>query len=137
MDEFERELAFLQQINFKTSSIRAEYERKVHALKTLGESKLASGCPVEEVSRKLRSKRRELGKIYKEAAPPLFRQYIYWATENVYGDPVGPSYEQLRQRKSCEEIIESSSRPIPDLDQRLTLEGFKKWYETNNMSKDY
>ena len=83
MDEFERELAYLQQINFKTSSIRAEYERKVHALKTLGESKLASGCPVEEVSRELHSKRRELGKIYKEAAPPLFRQYIYWATEKA------------------------------------------------------
>lgn len=40
MDEFERELAYLQQINFKTSSIRAEYERKVHALKTLGECKI-------------------------------------------------------------------------------------------------
>lgn len=131
MDEFERELAYLEQINFKTSSMRKEYERKVHALKALGESMLASGCTVEEVSRELHSKRRELGKLYKDAAPPLFRQYIYWATENVYGDPLGPSYEQLRERKSCEEIIESSSRPIPDLNQRLTLEGFKKWYEEN------
>lgn len=134
VDEFEKELTYLRQLNFKTSAIRKEYENRVHALKALGESMLSAGYSVEEVSRKLHSKRRELGKIYKDAAPPLFRQYIYWATENVYGDPLGPSYEQLRQRKSCEEIVESSSRPIPDLDQRLTLEGFQKWYETNKTS---
>ena len=71
---------------------------------------------------------RALGKQFKEAAPPLFQEYIYAATAQRYGDPLGPTYEQLRQRKTPAEIIASASRPIRDLDDRLTVERFLAWY---------
>ncbi|WP_304278757.1 hypothetical protein [Roseburia hominis] len=34
----------------------------------------------------------------------------------------------LRRTKSCREIIESASRPIENLDNRLTFDGFRAWY---------
>ena len=32
--------------------------------------------------------------------------------------------KMLREKKTCKQIIESASRPIEDLDNRLTLDGF-------------
>ena len=79
----------------------------------------------------MHEKRRELGRQYKEAALPLFREYIYEATAKKYGDPLGPTYEMLQEKKTCKQIIESASRPIEDLDKRLTLDGFQQWYMTH------
>lgn len=45
--------------------------------------------------------------------------------------PLGPTYEMLREKKTCKQIIESASRPIEDLDNRLTLDGFQQWYKTS------
>ena len=39
------------------------------------------------------------------------------------------AYGQLRKVKTPEEIIASATRPIADLDQRLTLDGFIRWFE--------
>ena len=83
------------------------------------------GYTEDQIVRAMHEKRRELGQQYKEAAPPLFREYIYEATAAKYGDPPGPTYEMLREKKTCKQIIESASRPIEDLDNRLTLEGFR------------
>lgn len=63
----------------------------------------------------MHSKRRELGRQFKEAAPPLFREYIYTATAAKYGDALGPTFEMLREKKTFEQIIESASRPIENL----------------------
>lgn len=49
--------------------------------------------------------------------------------ERKYGDPLGPTYEMLRKRKTPEQIMESASRTIQDLSDRLTVDGFKEWYE--------
>mgnify|MGYP000591598730 CR=1 FL=1 len=54
--------------------------------------------------------------------------YIYAATAAKYGDPLGPTFDMLRRMKSCREIIESASRPIENLDNRLTFDGFRAWY---------
>ena len=35
----------------------------------------------------------------------------------------------LRKRKTPEQIMESASRTIRDLSDRLTVDGFKEWYE--------
>jgi transcriptional regulator with XRE-family HTH domain len=32
-------------------------------------------------------------------------------------------------KKTCQQIISSATRPIDDLDNRLTMEGFQAWYE--------
>ena len=117
--EFQRDLALLQQDGLKTNPMRLAYEEKVRGLQALK----------EELAHRLHEQRRELGRAYKEMAPPLFRAYIYYATEQKYGDPLGPDYAQLRKVKTPEEIIASATRPIANLNQRLTLNGFIRWFE--------
>ena len=126
--EFEQEWNRIQTEGIKDSSLRYEYEQKVHALKDLKEQLYKAGMPEPEMARLLHGKRRELGRIYKEAAPPLLRDYIYYATARKYGDPLGPDYEALRKKKTDREIIESASRPIDNLDNRLTIDGFRQWF---------
>lgn len=88
----------------------------------------AEGKNEEEIARTMHTARRELGRQYKEAAPPLLREYIYAATAAKYGDPLGPDYVSLRRRKSCAEVIEAAARPIKNLDERIIIEGFREWY---------
>lgn len=127
-EEFLKELKLLQENGFKDSPLRLEYEEKVRNLKDLETELRKQDLSEKKIAYTLHNKRREIGKIYKEAAPPLLQEYIYVATANKYGDPLGPTFEQLAERKTYAEIIESSSRPIEDLDNRLTLDGFIEWY---------
>ena len=128
-EEFLKELKLLKENGLKGSPLRLEYEEKVRKLKELGAELRSKGLPEKEIAYTLHNKRREIGKIYKEAAPPLFQEYIYIATANKYGDPLGPTFEQLAERKTYAQIIESSSRPIENLDNRLTLDEFIEWYK--------
>ena len=130
MTEFEKEIALIEKMGLKTNPLRLEYENKVHDLRSVPEKLKAEGFSEEQIARAIHEKRRELGRQYKEAAPPLFREYIYEATAAKYGDPLGPTYEMLREKKTCRQIIESASRSIEDLDNRLTMEGFQQWYKT-------
>jgi len=128
-EQFEREMVLMIEGGLQDSDLRRSYEKSVRRLKEQGEALLQKGIPEHQVARSLHAQRRELGEIYKEAALPLFRQYIYYATEKKYGDPLGPNYEMLRERKTDREIIESACRPIEDLSHRLTLEGFRLWFD--------
>ena len=127
-EEFQNELSLLLRDGLKDNPLRKEYEAKVAGLAEVATELLAQGLDEETVARTLHDKRRELGAQYKHAAPPLRCEYIYYATAKKYGDPLGPSFEALRKKKTCAEIIASSSRPIADLDKRLTIEGFKEWF---------
>lgn len=129
MSEFEDEVEQLRKMGIKNSPLRLAYEEKVWALKRVPQILRSEGKSEEQIAREMHRLRRELGRQYKEAAPPLFRAYIYAATATRYGDPLGPTYEMLREKKTCQQIIESATRPINDLDDRLTLEGFLTWYE--------
>ena len=128
MDEFEAELQQIRQGGLKDSALRLAYEREVAALRELPQRLRAEGMTEEHIARTMHQARRELDRQYKLASPPLFREYIYAATAAKYGDPLGPSFEALRETKTCGQIIESASRPIEDLDDRLTLDGFRAWY---------
>lgn len=129
MNEFEQEVEQIKKMGIKSSPLRMAYEEKVRALVSVPEKLRSEGCSDEKIAREMHRLRRKLGRQYKEAAPPLFQEYIYAATAAKYGDPLGPTYEMLRENKTCEQIIESAARPIKELDDRLTLEGFQKWYE--------
>ncbi len=129
MNEFEKEVNQIKSMGIKNSSLRSAYEEKVRALESVPAKLRSEGLSEEQIAREMHKLRRELGRQFKEAAPPLFREYIYAATAAKYGDPLGPTYEQLRGEKTCQQIIESAARPIEDLDDRLTLEGFRTWYE--------
>ena len=131
MTEFEKELMLIEKTGLKTSPQRLEYEKKVCELRSMPEKLKAEGYTEDQIARAMHEKRRELGRQYKEAAPPLLREYIYDATAAKYGDPLGPTYERLRKKKTCKQIIESASRPIEDLNNRLTLEGFRQWNLTH------
>ena len=89
----------------------------------------SAGVPQAELARRLHGLRRTCGKRCKEASPPLVREYVYYTTTRKYGDPLGPDYDALRRRKTDAEIIESASRPIRDLDDRLNEAAFRGWYE--------
>ena len=80
MTEFEREIALIKRIGLKTSSLRLEYENKVYELRSMPEKLKEEGYSEDQIARAMHEKRRELGRQYKEAAPPLFREYIYAAT---------------------------------------------------------
>lgn len=134
--QFEQELDCLQQQGLKDNPLRLAYEQKVRELTALQQELTAQGKSMEEIARILHAKRRQLGKEYKEAAPPLFRQYIYAATAQKYGDPLGPDYDTLRKTKTPEQIIESAARPIADLSDRLTIAGFCQWYEKVGQADD-
>lgn len=127
--EFQRELELLRKNGLKDNPLRKEYEAKVTGLAKLAKELLAQGVSEKEAARTLHRKRRELGVQYKHAAPPLLQEYIYYATAKKYGDPLGPSFVDLCKKKSYAEIIASSSHPIADLDKRLTIEGFREWFE--------
>lgn len=129
MDEFAKEWRLRQTDGLKNSDLRQEYERKVNDLRELPPKLMAEGKTEEEIARIMHQTRRELVHQYKLAAPPLFREYIYAATAKKYGDPLGPTFEMLCKTKSYRQIIESASRPIENLDNRLTVEGFRDWYQ--------
>ena len=96
MTEFEKEIHQIEIMGLKTSPLRMAYEKEVKALQDLPAKLEAEGLSEEQIARIMHEKRRELGREYKEAAHPLFREYIYAATAAKYGDPLGPSYEMLR-----------------------------------------
>ena len=127
--EFEKELKYLRENGLKSNPLRLEYERKVRELSVFRDTLFAKGESIESIAKTLHECRRELGRVYKDAAPLLFREYILYATEKKYGDPLGPDYESLKKIKSAEDIIESATRPIEDLDNRLTIEGFAEWFQ--------
>ncbi len=135
MTEFEKEIVQIEMMGIKSNPLRLEYEAKVRDLRNLLKTLEAEGLPEEQIARTMHEKRRALGRQYKEAAPPLFRAYIYSATAEKYGDPLGPTYEALRETKTCKQIIESASRPIEDLNNRLTMDGFRKWYRSRGKNK--
>ena len=87
MDEFEREWQIIQENGLKESSLRREYEKKVDELRKIALNLTTEGKSEEQVARIMHQMRRELGRQYKLAAPPLFREYIYAATAEKYGNP--------------------------------------------------
>lgn len=135
MDEYEYEIEQIKKLGIKGSALRLEYEEKVRALKTLPQELRAEGLFEEQIAREMHDRRRELGRQFKEEAPPLFCSYIYAATAAKYGDPLGPTFEMLREKKSCRQIIESATRPIEDLDDRLSLDGFRAWYAQHKRAR--
>ena len=98
-DEFEQECRLLYEMELKDSTLRLEYEEKVRDLSILREQMETEGKTKEQIALTMHERRRELGRLYKEAAPPLFREYIYYATAGKYGDPLGPTFEMLRRKK--------------------------------------
>jgi hypothetical protein len=71
-----------------------------------------AGVSAEAIARAIHAERRRLTAVFKELTLEPWRSRIHARTLAVYGDPIGPSIENLRARgKSWDEIIESATRP--------------------------
>jgi hypothetical protein len=69
--------------------------------------------------------KRDLGIKYKDMTLQPLRDYIYEVNLGRYKDPLVPTFEQLVENKTFEQIIDSSSRSNPDIDGLLS--GFEQW----------
>jgi len=114
--------------SFKENPLRIEYETKINKLAELANTLKEQGKSQKEIARTLSQMRRELGVEYKDASPPILRDYIYEINKARYnGDPLGPDFKWLMKRYDGDysKIIEASSRPNPNIDRLLG--GFREW----------
>ncbi|WP_273322506.1 hypothetical protein [Vallitalea guaymasensis] len=116
----------------KSNPLRQEYENAVKGLSNLAQKLKADGLADEAIARRLHQARRDLGVKYKDLSPQLLKEYIYDVNISRYeGDPLGPTIDYLRRKgKSWADIINSSSRPNPDVDKLLGA--FKQWIMKKN-----
>jgi len=92
--------------------LRQAYVAEVEALKDLGFSARAAGQDVQATARMLNAERDALKVMYRDMSPA--EKVLEWEARNMnrYGNPLGPTIDQLRaQGKTWEQIIESASRP--------------------------
>jgi hypothetical protein len=77
------------------------------------------GASSETIARTVHAERRRLTAAFKELTPEPWRSRIHARTLTAYGDPVGPTIENLRARgKSWDDIIDGATRPgsLPSFD---------------------
>ena len=117
----------INETGYKNNPLRQEYESKVAALRDNAQEMLDSGMSESEVAQAMNQLRRDLGIEYKGITPEPLREYIYEINQGRYGDPLGPTYEYLKDvlGKSDMQIIESACRPNADIDKLLS--GFEAW----------
>jgi hypothetical protein len=95
-------------------ALRLRYETAVVGLRVQVVAMQDAGHPPEAIARAVHAERRRLAATFKELTPEPLRSQIYKRTLAVYGDPIGPTIETLRDRgKSWGDIIGSAVRPGP------------------------
>ncbi|BBX46279.1 hypothetical protein GCM10009641_48650 [Mycobacterium cookii] len=96
--------------------LRQHYIKDVRTLLPALEERLrAEGASEEQIAREMNALRRRLGEEYKERTPKELRHIIFARNIEKYGDPLGPSFQQLRdQGKTYAQIIEGAKRPGGD-----------------------
>lgn len=95
---------------------RDRYEALVRELAQRAEALRREGVDSETIARILHAERRSLSTQFKEITPEPLRTVIHDRTVAVYGDPLGPTIEFLREQgKSWDEIIDGATRhgPLP------------------------
>src|SRR5271156_4760796 len=95
-----------------TGGVALQYERLVLSLRSRVAAMRLESLSAEAIARAMHAERRRLAAEFKERTPEPLRSQIYRRTLAVYGDPLGPTVEQLRAKgRSWEDIIESAARP--------------------------
>ncbi|MCM5680559.1 hypothetical protein M8A51_13585 [Schlegelella sp. S2-27] len=78
--------------------LRLEYEVVVRRrVGGLVDRMRAAGKSEEEIARAANAERRAIGKEFKDKTDPDLRAVIYKRNEELYGDPLGPTYEDLKR----------------------------------------
>ena len=92
--------------------LRQAYEAEVRALELFGQSARAAGQDAQATAGMLYAARNALKFKYRALSPA--ESVIQFEQRNIelYGNPLGPTLNQLREQgKTWEQIIESASRP--------------------------
>jgi hypothetical protein len=95
------------------ANLRLEYEQAVQSLRTQSDRLIANGATEEQAARwAVEQRNTTIKNSYRDLTPP--EQVAMFETRNMekYGNPLGPSVDQLRaQGKTWQEIINSAARP--------------------------
>jgi hypothetical protein len=92
--------------------LRSRYEAAVLALRAQVAAKRGDAASSETIARAVHAERRWLTAAFKELTSEPWRSRIHTRTLAAYGDPVGPTIENLRARgRSWDDIIDSATRP--------------------------
>ena len=97
--------------SFSKNSIRKAYEKEVQNLAKLEKKLLKQGKSEKEIAKIVVSKRNNFKIKYRGLTPSDVVKEFEERNIKKYGNPVGPTAEQLRaQGKSWKEIIDSATR---------------------------
>lgn len=95
-----------------TTDLRAQYEVEVAALQALAAGMLGAGDSEEQVARWTVAQRNALKQRFRAHTPADELARLQAWTQSRYGNPLGPSADQLRAAgKSWRQIIEGAARP--------------------------
>ncbi len=72
----------------------------------------AAALRTEQIARALQAERRSIGQEYKDLTPEPMKSEIYGRNQEKYGDPLGPTYDYLKNEKGLtdQQIIEGAKR---------------------------
>jgi len=91
---------------------RIAYESRAKQLVSEAEALLAQGKSEEQVARWVNAQRNQLKVEFRDISSPEFVATAEARNIKEYGNPIGPSVEQLRAKgRSWREIIDSGARP--------------------------
>ena len=90
---------------------RAAYEEEVKGLAEQAEALLKNGVSEETVAEKMVEERNAIKTKYRQFMDVDRVKVVEARNLGLYGDVLGPSYEQLREDYSPREIIEKAARP--------------------------
>lgn len=108
------------------ANLRLEYEFTVNAQSAKAQQMLKNGVSEEKVARWAVEQRNNLKTEYRELTPPDMLKGIEQRNIKKYGNPLGPTADQLHQSgKSWKDIINSSSRAGGD-DLNFAPPGFNR-----------
>ncbi|MBF9245826.1 hypothetical protein I4I80_16955 [Pseudomonas syringae pv. tomato] len=91
--------------------LRQNYVRAVYELKKTINRMRASGTDLEEIAKHAHEARTNLKIEYRKFTPPELLETINARNMNKYGNPMGPTFDDLINKgKTFEQIIDSATR---------------------------
>lgn len=93
--------------------LRQHYIKDVEDnLGSLEQELRSQGATDEQIARALQAERRSIGQEYKDLTPEPMKSEIYGRNQERYGDPLGPTYDYLKNEKGLtdQQIIDGAKR---------------------------
>ena len=93
--------------------IRSQYESTVHALGDYATNEFAAGKSIDYIARQVSVMRNDLKIEYRKMTPGPVVTIIEQRNIREYGNPLGPSFEQIlkKNNENYRGVIKSASRP--------------------------